>query len=270
VPRKGITMSDESQTKTAVVTGATGGLGACFARRLVERGFSVLLTDRFANQLDQLRDELATATDAPIEIFPCDLTDDAQLESLAKRIASIEDLELLINNAGFATVGNFADIDEDLQSNMTRVHTMAPTRLARAALPGMIERDSGAIINVSSLGAWLPAAGCVQYAATKAYLVTFSQALQEELLGTNVQVQVLCPGFVKSGFHESDTMTEFDKSQVPSRMWSMPEPVVDYSLKSLSHHRLVAIPGWRNRLMGRFLQMPALRPIVRAVTRPKK
>jgi short-subunit dehydrogenase len=262
-------MSDGSQTRTAVVTGATGGLGACFARRLAQQGYSLLLTDRFADQLEKLREDLTPVADAPVEIVPCDLADDAQLESLAKRIASIEDLELLINNAGFATVGNFADIDEDVQSNMTRVHTMAPTRLARAALPGMIERDRGAIVNVSSLGAWLPAAGCVQYSATKAYLVTFSEALREELLGTNVQVQVLCPGFVKSGFHESDTMSDFDKNQVPSHMWSTPEPVVDYSLKSLTRKRLVAIPGWRNRLMGRLLRMPALRPIVLAVTRQK-
>ena len=254
---------------TAVITGATGGLGACFAKRLAEKNYSILLTDRCPERIEQVRSELAAISNVRIETCVADLANGAELESLAQRLSDMPDIELLINNAGFATVGHFADIDEHLHLAMIRVHVMAPSRLARAVLPGMIRRDTGAIINVSSLGAWLPSTGCAQYAATKSYLIVLSQAMQEELADTNVQVQVLCPGFIHSGFHNSETMTDFDKSKVPARLWTGPEPVVDYSLKSLSRHRLIAIPGWRNRLLGRFLQMPALKPLIRAVTRTK-
>jgi short-subunit dehydrogenase len=228
-----------------------------------------LLTDRCPEPLEQLRNELAVTDNITVDTCVADLTNDEELESLAERLSGISDLELLINNAGFATVGHFADVDVRLETDMIRVHVMAPTRLARAALPGMLARDSGAIVNVSSLGAWLPAASNVEYASTKAYLVVFSQALWEELADTQVQVQVLCPGFTRSGFHESQTMMDFDKSRVPAGLWTGPEPVVEYSLKSLRRKRLIAIPGWRNRMLGCAMRMLMLKPIVNAVMRAK-
>jgi short-subunit dehydrogenase len=150
---------------------------------------------------------------------------------------------------------------------MIRVHVMTPACLTRAVLPGMLERNRGDIVNVSSLGAWMPAAGYVQYASTKAYLVTFSQALREELRGTGVRIQVLCPGFVESGFHDTQAMAGFDKGVVPAKFWNSPEQVVDCSLTSLARNRLVAIPGWRNRLLSCAMRMIVLRPIVGPVTR---
>jgi short-subunit dehydrogenase len=262
-------MSTGKQSKTAVVTGAAGGLGACFAKKLAEQGYSLLLTDRCPEQIEQLRKDLAATNDIRIETCATDLANDEELESLARRLSEIPDLELLINNAGFATMGHFAEVDVRLQMDMIRVHVMAPTRLARAVLPGMLARDRGAIVNVSSLGAWLPQEGHVQYSSTKACLVVFSQALREELAGTHVQVQVLCPGFVRSGFHESETMAGFDKSHVPKGLWTTPELVVDYSLKSLRRNRLVAIPGWKNRLLALAMRAIVLKPLANAVMRAK-
>jgi short-subunit dehydrogenase len=249
------------------VTGAAGGLGACFADKLAAQGHALFLTDRCGERVETLRDELTAKHDVPVETYSADLSDGEALQSLARRLAEISDLELLINNAGFATVGHFADVDEQVQQAMIRVHVMAPSCLTRAVLPGMLAQDRGTIVNVASLGAWLPAAGSAQYASTKAYLVMLSQALREELRGTNVRVQALCPGFVHSGFHDTQAMTGFDKSAVPAGLWNSPEQVVDYSLRSLARNRLIVIPGWKNRLLNCCMRALVLKPVVRPVMR---
>jgi short-subunit dehydrogenase len=262
---------------TAAVTGAAGGLGACFARNLAAQGYALWLTDRQAEQLEltdrqaeqleSLRREIVAAHGVRVEICAADLSDARALDSLSRQLSQISDVELLINNAGFATVGHFVEIDAEVQLDMIRVHVMTPTRLTRAVLPGMVERNRGAIVNVSSLGAWLPAAGSVEYASTKAYLVMFSQALREELRGTNVRVQALCPGFVQTGFHDSQTMTGFDKDAVPPGLWNTAEQVVEYSLKSLARNRSIAIPGWKNRLLNCCMRALVLRPIAHPLMR---
>jgi short-subunit dehydrogenase len=258
-----------SHSRTAAITGASSGLGACFARKLAARDYDLLLTARRGQRLEQLRDEITAAHHVHVETCVADLSDAEALQTLAGKLSEIADLELLVNNAGFGTMGGFVGADAEAQLDMIRVHVMAPSCLTRAVLPGMLRRDRGAVINVSSLAAWLPVAGNAQYAATKSYLVVFSQALHEELRGTNVRVQALCPGFFHSGFHDAPTMTDFDKDEVPAGMWGSPEQVVDYSLKCLSKHRLIAVPGWKNRLLGFLFRSLVCKPIVRALVRSK-
>lgn len=257
------------ETRSALITGASSGIGAVFARKLAERGFNLVLVARRKDRLEQLCDELATAHGIRADAHPADLADPESTNSLLERVAAAADLELLINNAGFGTMGHFADAHIDRQLDMIRVHVLAAVRLCHAALPGMIQRRSGGIVNVSSIGAWLPCSGNVQYAATKSYLNSFTVGLSDELRGTGVRVQALCPGFTYTEFHDAGGMQDFDRSQVAGWMWMSAEKVVDCSLKKLAGRRTIVIPGWKNRVLARIMQTRILQPIVRAAGRYK-
>ena len=263
-------MEHSPSQKSAVVTGASSGIGAAFARRLARQGFDLLLVARRADRLRQLSDELVSSHHVRVDVCVADLADAAAVERVADLLTARSDLELLINNAGFGTMGHFADSELQLQMDMLRVHVLAPARLARAALPGMIRRGRGGIVNVSSVGAWLPCAGNVQYAATKSYLNTFSEGLQDELRGTGVRVQALCPGFTYTEFHDLEQMRGFDRAQVAKRLWMSADDVVKYSLRALQRNRVIAIPGLHNRLLARILRTSWLRPLVQKVARYKE
>jgi short-subunit dehydrogenase len=254
---------------TAVITGASSGIGAAFARKLAADGFDLILVARRRERLQQIGDELAAAHAIRADVHAADLTDAAAVEQLAERVAGTSDLALLVNNAGFGTMGYFAGADTKRQLDMIRVHVLATVRLSRAVLPGMIQRGSGGVINVSSIGAWLPCAGNVQYAATKTYLNSFSVGLRDELRGTGVHIQALCPGFTYTEFHDTGEMHEFDRGQVARSLWMSAEAVVDYSLRKLAGRRTIVIPGWKNRVLAWIMRRPVLQPFVRAAGRYK-
>lgn len=236
-------MSDTPLQESALVTGASSGIGAAFARALARSGHRVILVARRRERLEQVRDQLVTNLAAAVEVCVADLADSADVERVAGLIAGLPNLDLLVNNAGFGTMGRYVDADVHPQLDMIRVHVLATVRLTRAAVPGMIERNRGGIINVSSLAAWLACAGSIQYAATKMYLNTFSEGLQEELRDTKVRVQALCPGFTYTEFHDTEPMAGFDRSQVPASLWMSADDVVDHSLKMLRRRRVIVIPG---------------------------
>jgi hypothetical protein len=158
-------------------------------------------------------------------------------------------LAVLVNNAGFGTTGSLMHSNLEQQIAMLNVHITAVMRLCRAALPGMTARGSGVIINVSSISAFFPLPGDVNYPASKAYLNVFSQALQAEVLDKGIIVQALCPGFTVTEFHDTENMTEFDREKVPSALWMTAEEVVTHSLHSLNPNRVICIPGRRYQLM---------------------
>jgi short-subunit dehydrogenase len=172
-------------------------------------------------------------------------------------------VELLVNNAGFGTTDYFVDVDVGQHLDMIHVHVLTPVLLTHAVLPAMIERDRGAIINVSSLAAWSHSAGNVQYASTKTYLAVFSETLGQELRGTNVRIQALCPGFVRTEFHAAAAMKDFDLRRVPARFWMSTEDVVECSLRMLGGNRVIVFPGLKYRILGRLMQMPLFQPFVR-------
>jgi short-subunit dehydrogenase len=262
-------VSESVDRGTAVITGASSGIGAAFARKLAADGFDVVLVARRNERLEQLCDQLVAAHSIRADAHAADLADAAATEVLAERIAAIDDLALLVNNAGFGTMGYFVNVDAERQLDMIRVHVLATVRLSRAALPGMVQRGGGGIINVSSIGAWLPCAGNVQYAATKTYLNSFSVGLHDELRGTGVHVQALCPGFTYTEFHDTGEMRAFDRSDVAKFLWMSADAVVEYSLKKLAGRHTIVIPGWKNRLLARILQSRLLQSIVRAAGRYK-
>jgi short-subunit dehydrogenase len=261
---------NSSQGGLAVVTGAAGGLGSCFAEKLAQRGYRLLLVDRREQQLQQICEAIQARYRVDAEACALDLCQRDEVESLAQRLNQMTDLELLVNNAGFGTLEYFVDIEVDRHLDMIHLHVQTPVILTHAVLPKMIERDRGAIINVSSLSAWFHTAGNVQYASTKTYLAVFSQALAQELRGTRVRVQALCPGFVRTEFHDADGMKGFDPRQVPRRFWMSAEDVVDCSLQRLGGKQVIVFPGLRYRLLGRLMQMPLFQPFVQRLATPRR
>jgi uncharacterized protein len=242
--------------RTALITGASSGLGEVFAQRLAARGYNLLLTARREERLNKLRDELEAKHSITAEVFVADLAQVGDVDRLAGRIASMESLDMLVNNAGFGTSGNFAEVDIEGQADMIQVHVVAAVRLARAALPQMIARGTGSIINVSSVAGFLTGGGSATYCATKAYLTSFSQSLHVELKGTGVRVQALCPGFVYTGFHDTPALETFERSQIPKFLWMSADFVVDNSLKALQKNRVICIPSWKYRLIVALVTNP--------------
>lgn len=256
--------------RTAVVTGAAGGLGACFARKLAERGYDLMLVDCREEPLAQLAAELATEHGVAARAWPADLTDAQAVKSVAAELAGTPALELLVNNAGFGLAKYFVDADVERHVDMIRVHVLAAVRLTHAVLPGMLKRNRGAIVNMASLCAWTPCAGVVSYSSTKAYLVAFSQGIQDELRNTEIRIQALCPAFVYTGFHFAEGMSGFDPQKIPRWLWMMPDDVVECSLRNLHRKKVIVVPGWRTALLCRLMRMPVSQPIVRALVRQER
>ncbi|MBI3790732.1 MAG: SDR family NAD(P)-dependent oxidoreductase, partial [Gemmatimonadetes bacterium] len=186
----------------AVVTGASAGLGKVFAQRLAAAGHDVALVARDAARLEALAAELSAAHGVAAEAWPADLAQAAQVDGLVARLRAHPRLAVLVNNAGFGTNGVLAKADPAGQEQMVAVHVMATSRLSQAALPGMLDRRRGTIINVSSVASFTATMGNVNYCATKAYIRVFSEALALECAGRGVTVQALCPGFTYSEFHD--------------------------------------------------------------------
>lgn len=249
--------------RTALITGASSGLGEVFARRLAARGYNLLLTARREERLNKLRDELQAEHSITAEVFVADLAKAEDVDRLAGRIAELGSLDMLVNNAGFGTAGRFVEVDIERQTDMIQVHVLATVRLTRAALPGMLARGTGTIVNVSSVAGFLIGPGSATYCATKAYLTSFSQSLHTEVRRKGVRVQALCPGFVHTGFHDTPGLETFERSQIPKLLWLSADYVVDNSLKALQKNRAVCIPSWRYRLIVAATSNPLSRRILR-------
>jgi uncharacterized protein len=234
--------------KVALVTGASSGIGAVFARRLSEQGFDLILVARRRERLERLASGLAGA-----EVLVADLAVDADLRRVEERIAAEPDLECLVNNAGFGSQGRFREAGLEIQDRMHRLHVIATLRLTHAALGVMLARARGSIINVSSVAGFLHNPFSVSYGATKAWINSFTEALYVELksAGSPIRIQALCPGFTVSEFHD---VLGIDRSVIPRSLWMSAEEVVETSLRSLEQDKVIVIPGWRYRWFVRFQQ----------------
>lgn len=240
---KGSTSKTHATRRRALVTGASTGIGAAFARRLARDGYNLIIVARSRERLEELAATLRVEHGREVEVLPADLTDAPELRVVEKVVADA-DLDLLVNNAGFGTVGTFAQLDVAKEDEEIRLNVIALVRLTRAALPGMVARRRGSILNVSSMAAFQPAPYNATYAATKAFVNSFTEALYEELRGTGVAVQALCPGFTRTEFQER---AGADVSNVPSFAWMTADAVVDASLAALAAGTLICIPGLANR-----------------------
>jgi hypothetical protein len=232
----------------ALITGASSGIGATFARQLAARGYDLVLVARRRDRLEQEARAIEASHSVLAEILPADLTRDADLKAVEDRIAAAPNLEFLVNNAGFGIAGRFFSVPLDGQDQMHRLHVLAPMRLMHAALQGMVARGRGNIINVSSVSGFGQNPGSVSYSATKTWMSSFTEGIYMELksIGSPVRVQALCPGFTLSEFH--DTM-KMDRKTIPAWMWMSADEVVATSLRALDRDQLFVIPGWRYRLL---------------------
>jgi len=195
--------------------------------------------------LQSLADELSKAHGVRAEVLAADLSSEEETKGVARRIESDDAFSMLVNNAGYGIWGDFSSSDIEVQLDNVRVHDLATMRLTRAALPGMIARGRGAVINVASTSGFYAQPRAAVYSGSKAFLINFTESLHIELAGTGVRVQVLCPGFTHTGFHEAARMKT---SGIPGWMWTGSDPVVEESLRALERGKVVVVPGLRNKL----------------------
>ena len=235
----------------ALVTGATSGIGAAFASRLAQKGFDLILHGRKQKELMDRAKNLERIYSTSVEIIIAELSRPNEIKKVEERINSLDRLDMLVNNAGYWEPGVFWEHSPDSLEAMIMVHNVAPVRFIRAALPRMLERDKGDIINVSSLGAYLNMVTLENYGATKAYLISFTESLHVALMGTGIRVQALTPGFTVTEFH-SRLGADFTKEQ---RTWMQPEEVVAGSLRALGKGPVVCIPGFKRRFIVKLASM---------------
>jgi short-subunit dehydrogenase len=234
----------------ALVTGGTAGIGEAFAEAFAAEGRDLVITGRRREKIEAVADRLRKRHGVNVEVILGDLADAGHLESLVKRVRKTQNLEVLVNNAGFGIGGGFTELGESDHLAMIAVHTAAVVRLTYAALPGMIARKKGVVINVSSIGANIPFPGNAMYGGTKAFVRYFTESLHLELIGTGVKVQALCPGMTRTDFHTKMGFKAEDFYQSGGLMKAMtPQEVVEISLKCLTKDDPICVPGLNNRFM---------------------
>jgi len=233
-----------------LITGASSGIGAAFAEELAARQYDLILVARRLDRLKTLAQSLEQTQKVAVRCLAADLTREEDLRRVAACLDAEERLELLVNNAGFGTAGFFFETDPEGQENMHRLHVLATVVLTRTALGRMVSRDRGAVINVSSVAAFIPSGANVSYNSTKAWMNFFTESINLELkaIQSKVQVQALCPGLTATEFHQKLGM---DRTRIlpGSRFWMSPSRVVRESLAGLDRRDWLVIPGWRYKLI---------------------
>jgi uncharacterized protein len=253
--------------RTAVVTGASSGIGVELARELARRGHGVTLVARREAELRAIADELSAAHGIRAEVVTADLAAPdsraAVLETIAARGLTVD---VLVNNAGLSTSGPVHRGDVDAELRMVRVDVEAVVELCTRVLPGMVERGTGAVLNVASVGAFQPLPGQAGYGGSKAFVLSYTDALHAELAGTGVTATSLCPGPVETGFGEAAGISHEDaEGALPKFMWETAEDVAKAGIAGLDRGRAVVIPGAANRVgayAGRILPNRLLVPIL--------
>ena len=248
----------------ALITGASAGIGYEFARQLAPRAASLVLIARRKDRLEELRDELNKQNPSlKIEVRKVDLSDQVQVDAFCEWIIREKvAIDLLINNAGLGDTGRFATGDATRLKEIMNVNMIALTLLTRCVLPQMIARKGGAILNVSSSAGFLPLPRVAVYAASKAYVTSFSEALRAELHGTGVNVTALCPGPVHTEFSDVAQRANARRAKSPEIAHVSVERVVRDSLAAVERDRPIVIPGFLMKLgmiLVRLTPMPLLR-----------
>lgn len=233
--------------QTALVTGATSGIGRAFAERLARDGFDLILTGRRRALLGSLAARIRSGHAVTVTPVIAELSSRKDLAALERRIRRLPRLDIIVSNAGFGIGLPFSEAPVDRQAAMVEVHVSAALRLVHAGLAGMKRRGAGSIILVASMAAFLPLPRSAVYCGTKAFLHTFARALAIECRGTGIRVQSLCPGLVDTDFHARNRRRLRPASRGLVR-WTTPERVVEASMRDLSRGRLLCIPGFWNRV----------------------
>ncbi|MEX2253940.1 MAG: SDR family oxidoreductase [Acidimicrobiia bacterium] len=244
------------EAPVAVVTGASSGIGASFARVLAARGHELVLVARNESRLADLATELEREHSTKTEVLGADLERDAGVARVAARLGDdARPVELLVNNAGFGTSGPFHTLPVEQERSEIRLNVVALVELTHAALGPMVQRGHGGVINVSSVGAYQPTPLSATYGATKAFVSNFTNAIHEELRGTGVKAMVLAPGFTHTEFHVRAGITS---KGMPEFLWQSADEVAEVAMRAYDRGRAVCVPGAINNVAAAFSgSMPA-------------
>jgi uncharacterized protein len=249
---------------TALITGASSGIGLEMARICAAERRDVVLVARSARNLAELAAALEREHDVRAYVIAADLASSEGIERIVSRVAELRlTIELLVNNAGFGVYGPFVQTSLEAELQMIHVNVIALTHLTKRLLPPMLARRSGRILNVASTAAFLPGPLMAVYYATKAYVLSLSEALAEETRGTGVTVTALCPGPTASGFQARAEME--DSRLVKGRKLPTAAEVAAYGVKAMNRGEVVAVPGFMNKAMAasvRFSPRPVIRRVV--------
>lgn len=233
----------------ALVTGASSGIGRDIARELARRGHPLVLTARRAEALQALAAELRSAHGVDVQVLPADLGAPGGADALADALAAHGlAIGVLVNNAGFGVFGRHVDTDPAAEDEMLRVNIGALTRLTKRLLPAMVAARRGAVLNIASTAAFQPGPYMAVYYATKAYVLSYSEALAEELRGSGVTVTAVCPGPTASGFQDKAAMQA--SALVKGKRLPTAAEVAAFAVRAMVQGKRVAVPGWGNRLMA--------------------
>ncbi|NBE97187.1 SDR family oxidoreductase [Nonomuraea sp. KC401] len=226
---------------TALITGATAGIGAAFARRLAADAFSLVLVARDELRLARTAEQLRLRYGVEVEVLAADLASDEGIARVESRLR--DGVDLLVNNAGFGNAGSFPEAPVADELRMLKVHCEAVLRLTLAALPAMRKRGRGAIVNVASAAAFFTRG---TYGASKAWVVSFSEAAAHMVGHPRIRIMALCPGFVRTEFHQRAGM---DSSGIPGPLWLKADDVVRGAMRDLALSKSVSIPSLRYKVV---------------------
>lgn len=237
---------EKTKTKLAVITGASAGIGREFARQLARKGYSLVLVARRLEVLEELAAELAARYSVETDALSADLGTPEGVAAVAKRLAE-GDVDLLVNSAGFGTIGEFHRLPREREESEIDLNIRALVSLTHAALTPMVEKGSGTIINLASLGGFQPCPYMATYVATKAFVLHFSESVHEEVRGSGVTVTALCPGFVPTEFQQASGV---DLEEMRTFGLQTPKQVVAAALKGSAAGKAIVVPGTLNGIMS--------------------
>jgi uncharacterized protein len=252
---------------TCLVTGASSGIGADLARSLARRGHGAVLVARRSERLEELAEELREEHGVRAETISCDLADPAARDRLGGQIDDLGlTVEVLVNNAGFGSGGLFQTLDHARELEMVRLNVEAVVALCARYVPAMVDRGQGAVLNVASIAAYQPLPYQATYSATKAFVLTFSEALSADLHGTGVQVTALCPGPVPTEFGQNAGIDDGEWEGIPGFVLTSPEHNAAAAVSGMEKGRRVVVPGPLNQVTsvaGHFTPRSVLLGLVR-------
>lgn len=250
--------------KRALVTGASSGIGASIARQLAADGTELVVVARDTARLEALAADLPVA----VEVLGADLAHGDDLERVALRLTATEaPVDLLVNNAGFGFVGPYPDLPYEGERDVVAVNVVAVHRLSHAAASAMTRAGGGAILNIASVAGYLPSAGSATYAATKAFVNSFSESLHQDLLGAGVSVTCVCPGFTRTEFQQR---ADYDGSDIPAFLWQDADDVAKAALRAAARGDARIVTGGLNKVAVGLLKvvpLAVLRPFSRRAAR---
>lgn len=242
------------ENKTAIITGATSGIGAAYAKRFAEQGYDLVITGRRKEIIETLAESIRKEYEVSVEVVLAELSEKEGIHKVIEALRG-KQVEALVNNAGFGISSHFQNCELDRAEQLANVNVIAPMELIHAVLPEMIKQKSGTIINISSTSVYMIISKNAVYSGSKAFLKSFSEGLYLDLIGTGVKVQTVCPGLTRSDFHEKMGVKSSGNQTKSFARWMSPEEVVDCSLRDLNKNRVICIPGRQTKAITGMLRI---------------